>query len=268
MSAKTWLITGASSGFGRQLAETVAHRGDHVIATGRRSDALNELAQQNSRISTVTADVTTPEGIAAIVAAVETAGGVDVLVNNAGYGVFGAVEQISEDTARAVFETHVFGPLAIIRAVLPSLRSRRGRIINLSSELGAYAWPGSGLYSASKGALELISEALALELAPTGVTSTAIQPGTYGTGFIANAVVEAPNEVYAPSVGAQLAKIGQLGPDAVGDPQDVVEAILLAADAANPPVRLAVGAEALTTIRESLQKQLRELDAVTGATQS
>lgn len=84
MSAKTWLITGASSGFGRQLAETVAHRGDHVVATGRRSDALNELAEHNSRISTVTADVTTPEGIAAIVAAVETAGGVDVLVNNAG----------------------------------------------------------------------------------------------------------------------------------------------------------------------------------------
>ncbi|MFF4732780.1 SDR family oxidoreductase [Streptomyces mirabilis] len=259
MSAKNWLITGASSGFGRQLTEAVVGRGDSVIATGRRSDALAELTETSPRITAVVADVTEPDGIAAIAAAVETAGGIDVLVNNAGYGLFGAVEQISDETTRAVFETHVFGPLALIRATLPSLRSRRGHIINLSSQLGAYAWPGSGLYSASKSALELISEALTLELAPTGVTATAIQPGTYGTGFITNAVVEGPNDVYAPTVGALLGQVAELGPDAVGDPSEVVDAILKVADSDNPPARLPVGMEAVTTIRTYLQKQLEQL---------
>ncbi|MEU8951929.1 SDR family oxidoreductase [Streptomyces sp. NPDC048489] len=268
MSKKTWLITGASSGFGRQLAAEVLRRGDAVIGTGRNEENLSALAAEHPGITTVVADIGTAEGVALIAAAVHDAGGIDVLVNNAGYGVFGSVEQVPEKTVRAVFETHVFAPLSLVRATLPYLRARRGRIINLSSELGAYAWPGSALYSASKSALELISEALTLELAPTGVTATAIQPGTYGTGFITNAVVELPDEVYAPTIGAVLGRVSQLAPEDLGDPRDVVKAILYVADMEEPPVRLAVGQEALTTIRESLERQLDELSRAGDFTES
>ncbi|MGR3866997.1 SDR family NAD(P)-dependent oxidoreductase [Streptomyces graminifolii] len=268
MSKKTWLITGASSGFGRQLAGEVLKRGDAVIGTGRSEEGLAALTAEHPSVTTVKADISTAEGVAAIAAAVHDADGIDVLVNNAGYGVFGSVEQVPEEIVRAVFETHVFAPLSLVRATLPYLRARRGRIINLSSELGAYAWPGSGVYSASKSALELISEALTLELAPTGVTATAIQPGTYGTGFVANAVVELPNEVYAPTVGAVLGKVSQLKPEELGDPRDVVEAILHVADVEEPPVRLAVGQEALTTIRDSIERQLVELDRAADFTES
>jgi NAD(P)-dependent dehydrogenase (short-subunit alcohol dehydrogenase family) len=260
MSTKTWLITGATSGFGRQLAEAVAERGDIVIATGRRRHALAELAATSSRITPVVADVTTGGGITAITTAVTTAGGIDVLVNNAGYGLFGAVEEITDETTRRVFETHVFGPLALIRATLPSLRERHGHVINLSSQLAVYAWPASGLYSASKSALELISDALAQEVAPAGVSVTAIQPGTYGTEFVTTATVVAPSDVYTPTVGAFLNTVSQLGPDTMGNPQEVVDAILFAADAQNPPLRIAVGDEARTSIRTALQKQLDELE--------
>jgi NAD(P)-dependent dehydrogenase (short-subunit alcohol dehydrogenase family) len=266
MSTKTWLITGATSGFGRLLAEAVAGRGDSVIATGRRGDALAELARSSGQITPVTADVTTSAGITAITAAASAAGGIDVLVNNAGYGLLGAVEQVSDETARRVFETHVFGPLALIRAMLPSLRERHGHIINLSTQLAVYAWPASGLYSASKSALELISDALAQELAPAGVSVTVIQPGTYGTEFITAATVVPPNEVYAPTVGAVLNSISQLGPDAIGDPREVVAAILYAADTPTPPLRITVGDEAQTSIRAALQRQLSALDPTADAT--
>jgi NAD(P)-dependent dehydrogenase (short-subunit alcohol dehydrogenase family) len=263
MTTKIWLITGATSGFGRQLALAAAGRGDTVLATGRRGDVLTELATGNDRIVQVLSDITTPAGIAAIVDAVTAAGGVDVLVNNAGFGLFGAVEQVDDAGVRETFETHVFGPLALLRATLPTLRQRRGRVITLSSELAVYAWPGSGIYSASKAAADLLSEALAIELAPAGVGVVAVQPGTYGTGFgpaaLARAV--APSDVYAPTVGAFFAAFQAKPADEFGDPREVVEAILHAADAENPPLRLVVGAEALTTVRDALERRLTEVVA-------
>ncbi|WP_306213450.1 SDR family oxidoreductase [Actinoplanes sp. RD1] len=263
MTNKTWLITGATSGFGRTLALTAAERGDTVIATGRRTDALTDLAAQSPRITTVTSDITTPDGITAITDAVTAAGGIDILVNNAGYGLFGAVEQVDDTAARKVFETHVFGPLALLRATLPTLRERHGRVITLSSELAVYAWTGSGLYSASKAAADLITEALALELAPTGVKAIAIQPGTYATEFGPTSVSLAvpPNEVYAPTVGAFFQAFGTKPAEEFGDPREVVDAILHAADTDNPPARIAVGDEAVTTIRQALTARLAEVTA-------
>ncbi|MBM2618606.1 SDR family NAD(P)-dependent oxidoreductase [Actinoplanes sp. LDG1-06] len=258
---KVWLVTGATSGFGRQLALAVAGRGDAVIATGRRKDALAELAALSAHIIPVVSDITTADGRAAIREAVNAAGGLDVLVNNAGYGLFGAVEQVGDAAAREVFETHVFGPLALLRDTLPVLRERRGHVITLSSELAVYAWPSSGLYSASKAAADLLSEALAIELAPAGVRVTAIQPGTYATEFgpqsLARAV--APDDVYAPTVGAFFAAFQAKPAAEFGDPREVVDAILAVADDENPPVRVAVGEEARTTIRDALSRRLDEV---------
>jgi short-subunit dehydrogenase len=136
---KTWLITGASSGFGRLLAERVATDGDHVIAVARREDRLRELAADHALVTPVAIDLTAPDVEQRIGAAIDAARGLDILVNNAGYGLFSPVEQTPDSEARAVFDTNVFAPLAVLRAALPSLRKNRGRVLQLSSMLGEVA---------------------------------------------------------------------------------------------------------------------------------
>jgi short-subunit dehydrogenase len=150
------------------------------------------------------ADLTAPEVEQRILTAIDAAGGVDILVNNAGYGLFSPVEQTPESEARAVFDTNMFAPLAVLRAALPSLRKNRGRVIQLSSLLGEVPWLGSGVYSASKAAIELAIEGLALELAPLGVKVTIVASGIMATDFAATAHRVQPNETYAPTVGAFL----------------------------------------------------------------
>jgi short-subunit dehydrogenase len=169
---KRWLITGASSGFGRLLTQRVATDGDHVIAVARREDRLRELAADHGSVTPLAVDLTAPDLEQRLGTAIDAASGLDILVNNAGYGLFSPVEQTPDSEARAVFNTNFFAPLAVLRAGLPSLRQNRGRVLQLSSMLGEVAWLGSGVYSASKAAIELAMEGLALELAQIGVKVT------------------------------------------------------------------------------------------------
>lgn len=257
-----WLITGATSGFGRMVAERALATGAHVIAVGRRSDRLAELADQapEGKVSTIALDVTAPDAEHILAGAVRTAGGLDVLINNAGYGLFGAVEQIGADEVRALFDTNVLANLAVLRATLPALRASRGRIVQLSSYNGQLAWSSAGLYSASKAAVELASEALAQELAPTGAKVTIVEPGMFATEFADNLHVVAPDDVYAPTVGKFLTDFSQLPASAFGAAETVADTIMAVAAMEEPPLRMAVGADAVEGIRQSLRSRLAELD--------
>ncbi|MFD9738214.1 SDR family oxidoreductase [Umezawaea sp. NPDC059074] len=255
-----WLITGATSGFGRLIAERALAAGHHVIAVGRRPDQLAELARLG-RVTAVELDVTAPHAQEALTAAVTAAGGgLDVVVNNAGYGLFGSVEQIDAAQARAVFDTNVLANLTVLRATLPALRAARGRIVQVSSLNGQFSWPASGVYSASKSAVELISEGLAQELAPTGVKVTIVEPGLFATGFTHNMHVVPSNDVYAQSVGKSLDHFASLPAQAFGDPRVVAEVVLAVVALEDPPLRLAIGADAVDNIRTSLRSRLAELD--------
>jgi NAD(P)-dependent dehydrogenase (short-subunit alcohol dehydrogenase family) len=255
--AETWMITGATSGFGRLVAERALARGAQVIAVGRRGDLLARLT---GRVTPVALDITAPDAERTLSAAIDAAGGLDVLVNNAGYGLFGAVEQIGDAEARALFETNVLANLAVLRAALPALRAAKGRIVQLSSLNGQFAWASSGLYSASKAAVELFSEALAQELAPAGVRVTIVEPGVFATEFATSLRIIAPDEVYAPTVGKFLDDFAGLPPSAFGDPAQVADAIDAVTGIDEPPLRLAVGADAVAGIRASLRSRLAELD--------
>src|SRR5262249_2411655 len=171
-------------------------------------------------------DLTDDGAERALADAVGAAGGLDVLVSNAGYGLFGAVEQTSAEEARAIFETNVLAGLTVLRATLPALRaSGGGRIVQISSLVGSFSWASSGLYAGSKAAVELIGEALALELAPAGVKVTTVAPGTFATDFATSAHVIAPDDVYAPTVGRFLSDFAALPPEAFGDPEAVADAV-------------------------------------------
>ncbi|GHH66450.1 NAD(P)-dependent dehydrogenase (short-subunit alcohol dehydrogenase family) [Streptomyces umbrinus] len=258
----TWLITGATSGFGRLVADRVIASGNQVIAIGRRRDRLDDLVASapEGRVTAIVLDLTDPGAEKTVGDAVRAAGGLDVVVNNAGYGLFGSVEQTSADEAKANFDTNVSANLAVLRATLPAIRASKGRIVQLSSLVGSFAWPASGLYSASKAAVELFSEALALELAPTGAKVTVIQPGMFATEFTTSAHVVPPSEPYLPTVGAFLEQVSQIPADTMGDPNAVADAILAVATMDEPPLRLAVGQDAIDAIRNALQTRLSELD--------
>ncbi|MFF7105332.1 SDR family NAD(P)-dependent oxidoreductase [Streptomyces nigra] len=260
--SSTWLVTGATSGFGRLVTERALAQGAHVIAVGRRRDRLDELLQSapQGQLTAVELDLTDTKAETVLADTIRAAGQLDVLVNNAGYGLFGAIEEIDAAEARAIFDTNVLANLTVLRAALPTLRASRGRILQTSSLIGQFAWPSSGLYAASKGAVELISEALAHEVAPTGVKVTIIEPGTFGTEFGANLRVVPPTEAYAPTVGKFLTDFSALPAEAFGDPRAVADAIMSVASLDEPPLRLAVGADAVQHIRASLRFRLDELN--------
>ncbi|KUN25063.1 hypothetical protein AQJ23_16950 [Streptomyces antibioticus] len=260
--SSTWLVTGATSGFGRLVTERALAQGAHVIAVGRRRGRLDELLESapQGQLTAVELDLTDAEAETVLVDTVRASGRLDVLVNNAGYGLFGAIEQIDAAEARAILDTNVLANLAVLRAALPALRAARGRVLQTSSLIGQFAWPSSGLYAASKGAVELISEALAHEVKPAGVKVTIIEPGTFGTEFGANLHVVPPTDVYAPTVGKFLTDFSALPAEAFGDPRAVADAIMSVACLDEPPLRLAVGADAVQHIRASLQSRLDELN--------
>jgi short-subunit dehydrogenase len=258
--SKTWLITGASSGLGRQLAERVASSGDHVIAVARREERLNELASEHpGRVSPVALDLTSSETGPLISAVIRDAGGLDVLVNNAGYGLFGSVEQCDDAAVRAQFDVNFFAALTVTRAALPALRLSQGRIVQIASYFSEVALPGSGFYSASKSALALASEALALELAPSGVHVTTIHPGHFGTEFLASVQVVVPNETYASTVGATISGETSLPPEAWKNPNLLVDAVLAVVVDPQPPRRLIVGDDAVELVRTALQTSVKEM---------
>jgi NAD(P)-dependent dehydrogenase (short-subunit alcohol dehydrogenase family) len=255
----TWLITGCSTGLGRALAEAVAAAGNNVVATARDQAKVADLAEGNDRVLALALDVTDPGQVSSAVAAAEkTFGGVDVLVNNAGYGYRAAVEEGDEADVRQLFETHFFGSVAMIKAVLPGMRSRRsGVIVNVSS-IGATRTPvGSGYYAAAKAAIEGMTGSLHGELAPLGIFAMIVEPGGFATDFAGRSLMQTGTVIddYAETAGKRR-KENVVNPTAKGDPAKAAQAIIRAVAAEKPPALLLLGSDAFETYHEILQRRL------------
>jgi NAD(P)-dependent dehydrogenase (short-subunit alcohol dehydrogenase family) len=264
MTNKVWFITGASRGFGALIARDALARGDYVIAAARKIDSVTETLGAHPNLLAVQLDVTKEaEALAATQQAIERFGRIDVLVNNAGFGLLGAVEESSAGEVRKQYETNVFGLLNVTRAVLPVLRKQRnGRVINISAIVGYSAFPGWGVYSSTKFAVEGLSEALAAELAPLGVKVTVVEPGFFRTDFLDAASLSetaARIEDYAETVGAMRAFAAGANHQQPGNPQKLSKAILKLADAMEPPVRLQLGSDTVATVRAKNQQVEKEL---------
>jgi NAD(P)-dependent dehydrogenase (short-subunit alcohol dehydrogenase family) len=262
--AKVWFITGTSSGFGRNLAEEVLARGDRVVATARDVRSLDELvARAPDRVVALRLDVTQPAEIdGAVRAALERFGAVDVLVNNAGFSIVGAVEETSDADLRATLEPMFFGAVALTRALLPHMRERRsGTIVQITSVGGVVTAPGFGAYCAAKHALEAISESLAAEVAPFGVRVLIVEPGAFRTRLFGAAFRALPAmDEYAETVGPTRAYAAGSDGSQGGDPAKAARAIADAVAAGAPSLRLPLGADAVTGIREKLARVAADVD--------
>ena len=270
-SARVWFITGSSTGFGALLAKEVLRRGERVIATAREVAKLAELTAAYPETARAFAlDVTKPAEIEAVARqAIAAFGHVDVVVNNAGYGVSGAIEEVAEDEFEPMFQTNIYGLIRTTRAFLPHLRERRsGHIFNLSSIAGLVGGPGWGFYNTTKFAVEGFSEALAGEMKPLGIAVTVVEPGPFRTDFLGRSGKLAARELpeYVATAGKARDYLKTQAGKQPGDPQKAVEAIIAAADAPEPPVHLLLGKLALTRFRgklEQWQKDLAEWESVT-----
>lgn len=262
---KTWLITGCSSGFGNHLARAVAARGDQLIATARNPESLRDLAQQfPETVRVCPLDVTRPDTASAAVAlATEAFGGLDVLVNNAGHGLFGAIEETSPDEYRPMFEVNVFGLIEVTRAALPALRKRRGgRIVNLSSGAGIAGMAGSGYYNASKFAVEGLSEALNQEVAPFGLRVIIVEPGPFRTEFLGRSITVAKHQMaeYRQTAGQRRVYRDSNDGKQAGDPAKAIAVILQAVDSENPPLHLPLGPAAYAMADRKLVEFRKDID--------
>ena len=265
MNPPVWLITGCSSGFGRELASVLLARGDRVVATARRPERLADLHDEApDRVLALALDVTRPEQVGAVLREAQARfGGIDVLVNNAGRGVAGAIEEVTDAETRELYELNVFGALAMIRAVLPGMRARRsGAIVNISSVGGLLARPGTGIYASTKFAIEGISQALRAELEPLGIRVMAVEPGPFRTNFVA-AMERVPGHIddYAPSAWARIAQNQAGHGRQPGDPRRAALAIVQAIESPVPPLHLVLGAQALGLVRDEQARTRDELDA-------
>jgi NAD(P)-dependent dehydrogenase (short-subunit alcohol dehydrogenase family) len=261
---RVWFITGASTGFGRVLAEEALRAGHKVIATARKPEQIANLGYQCSdRCLVLPLDVTNQAQIdSAVDQAIAKFGRVDVLVNNAGYGVAGAIEEVSEAEFMPMFETNVFGLLRVTRAFLPHLRKQRsGHILNLSSIGGVVASPGMGYYNATKFAVEGISEALAAEVGPLGIRVTIIEPGPFRTDFLGRSGVVAKTRIpdYDATAGNMRKYFAENDGKQKGDPVRAVHAMMQVVESPNPPLRLLLGASAVQRLRSKLANWEKEI---------
>jgi NAD(P)-dependent dehydrogenase (short-subunit alcohol dehydrogenase family) len=265
-SPRVWFIAGSSSGFGYLLAKEVLRRGERVIATARDASKLDDLLKQHPQTArTFSLDVTKPEEIESVAQqAIAAFGHVDVLVNNAGYGVNGAIEEVSEDEFEPMFQTNLYGLIRTTRAFLPHLRERRsGHIFNLSSIGGLIGGAGWGYYNVTKFAVEGFSEALAPEMKPLGVHVTVVEPGPFRTDFLGRSGKLAAKELpeYKDTAGKARKYLETQSGKQPGDPQKAVEAIIAVADSPNPPLHLILGKIALTRFRDKLALWEKEIAA-------
>ncbi len=252
-----WLITGCSTGIGREIARAALEAGHSVAVTARNVDAVADFVDQfGDRALALPLDVTNRDQITAVVGDVEKAfGGIDVLVNNAGYGYMAAVEEGEDAEVRKLFDTNYFGVVDTLKAVLPGMRARRsGHVINISSMTGLVANPPNAYYSSTKFALEALTEALAKEVGPLGIKVTAIEPGAFRTDWAARSMQESSTPIgdYDDNVGARKTLIKQFADHLPGDPRKVAEAVLMVAGLDEPPLRLLLGRDVLAAVREKI----------------
>jgi len=263
---RVWFITGSSSGFGLLLAHELLRRGDRVIATARDASTLDDLLTlYPDTARTFKLDVTKPAEIEQVARVALTAfGHVDVLVNNAGYGVNGAIEEVSEAEFEPMFQTNLYGLIRVTKAFLPHFRERRsGHIFNFSSIGGLIGGAGWGFYSATKFAVEGLSEALAAEMKPLGVHVTIIEPGPFRTDFLGRSGKLAAKEFpeYKDTAGKAREYLKTNAGKQPGDPQKAIEAVITVADSPEPPVHLILGKIALTRFRGKLAQWEKEIGA-------
>ncbi|NGO54293.1 oxidoreductase [Allomesorhizobium camelthorni] len=250
---KTWFITGASRGFGLRIARLALERGDHVVATARRAEAVTDALGANANLLALPLDVTDEtQARAAAAAAIARFGQIDVLLNNAGFGLLGAVEEASANEVDRLYRTNVFGLLNVTRAILPHMRSRRsGRILNISSIGGYRGAAGFGVYSSTKFAVEGLSEALHAELAPLGIHVTVVEPGYFRTDFLdASSLSVSANGIadYNGTAGAVRTRAVDLNHGQPGDPDRLARVLVDFAEASDPPVRLPLGSDTVAVI--------------------
>lgn len=250
----TWLITGCSSGLGRALAEAVIAAGHNAVVTAREAGKVADLGEaKTDRVLALPLDVTDPQQVTdAVRRAEEKFGGIDVLVNNAGYGYRAAVEEGDEPDIRLLFETQFFGPVAMIKAALPGMRAHRaGAIVNIST-IGVQIMPaGSGYYAASKAALEAISGALHSELKSLGISVTVVEPGAFRTDFAGRSLTQSSTVIddYADTAGKRRKEHDTAHGTQPGDPAKAAKAIIAAVESDEPPAFLLLGTDALNTFR-------------------
>jgi NAD(P)-dependent dehydrogenase (short-subunit alcohol dehydrogenase family) len=261
---RVWLITGCSAGFGRALAEAALRAGDTVVATARRPECLGTIAAGGGVLHPLALDVTDPRAVDdAVREAIDRFGRIDILVNNAGHGSVGAVEELTMDELRALFEVMFFGAVALTKAVLPHMRERgTGAIVQVSSMGGQLAMLGFGAYCAAKFALEGLSEALVDEVAGFGIRVVVVEPGAFRTEFGGarmhrSRVIDA----YRASTGATRAAVDDMDGTQPGDPAKAARAILDVLDADPPPLRLALGRDAVDAIRAKHARLRHDLDS-------
>ncbi|PQA54514.1 oxidoreductase [Siphonobacter curvatus] len=262
---KVWFITGSSRGLGRQLTEAVLAQGDRVAATARQPESLQALKNQYpDQLELLTLDVTNPEQIqAAVTLTVERLGRIDVLVNNAGFGIIGAAEAFTEEQVRSQLETNLYAPIAITRAVLPVMRKQRsGRILQISSVGGRVGAAGLTMYQAAKFGLGGFTEALVNEVVPLGIQVTSVEPGGFRTDWAGASMTYAtPVEGYETSVGqrAEYFASGQYIP--MGDPAKAAQVLIDVVNHPEPPIHLILGSEAASILQEADARRKTEFEA-------
>lgn len=260
-----WFITGCSTGIGREIARAALLAGHNVAVTARRREAVADFADEfGERALALALDVTDREQIDAAVTITEaTFGGIDVLVNNAGYGYMSAVEEGDDAEVRKLFDTNYFGVVDTLKAVLPAMRTRRsGHVINISSMTGLVANPPNAYYSSTKFALEALTEALSKEVRPLGIKVTAIEPGAFRTDWAARSMQEASKPIadYDENVGTRKTMIKEFANHLPGDPRKVAEAVLMVTTLDEPPLRLLLGRDVLKAVRDKLTEMSASIE--------
>jgi NAD(P)-dependent dehydrogenase (short-subunit alcohol dehydrogenase family) len=264
MASQVWFVTGASRGLGFAIAQAVLEKGDAVVAAARNASRAEQVLGPSDRVFAVSVDVTDRASIQrAADTAVARFGKIDVIVNNAGYGLMGAVEELDALELEDVFKTNFFGARDVIRALLPTLRAQRaGWIVNISSVGGFTGTPGAGAYNASKFALEGLSEALAQELAPLGIRVLIVEPGYFRTDFLNDSMRTAKATIadYADTAGSTIKTIAERNGKQPGDPRKAARAIIKAIESLYPPLRLVLGGDAVERVTNKLAAVRHDLD--------
>jgi short-subunit dehydrogenase len=264
MSEKVWFITGASRGLGKEFAKTALEAGDHVVATSRSAESVSDALGTSDRLLALSLDVTKPEtAIRAVQASLERFGRIDVLVNNAGYALFGSVEECNSHEVETQYRTNVFGLLDVTRAVLPTLRKQRsGHILNMSSTAGIAGAAGASSYCGTKFAVEGISESLAAELKPLGIHVTIVAPGYFRTDFLTNNSVRyATEEIadYAGTSGITRERLANMNGQQQGDPHKLALTLVKIVNLSDPPLRFAAGDDAVRAVEKKIEGLAHEV---------